>query len=86
MRFFLHKFIKFGITVLYDEFVVAPVHVFEAHTNMNEYSKAGFAGCVGSTDCSHIANEKCNLKNIILVQRAVLGRSLQWPDDFLPFC
>jgi hypothetical protein len=32
---------------------------------MREYSQAGFPGCVGSSDCTHIATEKCqfNLKN-----------------------
>lgn len=37
----------------------------EAATYAVKFAKAGFPGCVGSTDCTHISTEKCeyNLKN-----------------------
>ncbi len=37
----------------------------EAKTHSIEYEKAGFPGCIGSCDCTHITTEKCqyNLKN-----------------------
>ena len=62
---FLHKFIEFGSTVLYEQFVIAPVHVINAHANMCEYSKAGFPSYIGLSDCTHINTEryKWNLKN-----------------------
>ena len=62
---FFHKFIEFGSTVLYEQFAVAPVHVIDAHVNLHEYSKAGFPGCVGSSDCTHINIDRCewHLKN-----------------------
>ena len=64
-RCFLHKFIEFGSILLYNQFVVAPVCVNEAHVNMIEYAKAGFPGGVGSSDCTHIQTDRCewNLKN-----------------------
>ncbi len=45
--------------------VITPVNLAEAKSNMSEYSEAGFSGCVGSSDCTHITTERCeyNLKN-----------------------
>ena len=63
---FLHCFIKFGSTVLFNKYVVAPVCLDEAWSNMQEYAAAGFPGCVGSADCTHIVTtEQCEyyLKN-----------------------
>ena len=62
---FFHKFIEFGSTTLYSMHVITPVNLAEAQTNMTEYTEAGFPGCVGSTDCTHITMERCeyNLKN-----------------------
>ena len=63
-RFFI-AFLQFGSTVLYNKYVVTPRNSEEAASHMVEYEKAGFPGCVGSCDCTHIATEKCqyNLKN-----------------------
>ncbi len=62
---FLHKFIVFGSTTLYSMHVLTPVNLAEAQSNMAEYTEAGFPGCVGSSDCTHITTERCeyNLKN-----------------------
>ena len=62
---FFHKFIEFGSTTLYSMHVIKPFHLAEAQSNMSEYAEAGFPGCVGSTDCTHITTERCeyNLKN-----------------------
>ena len=62
---FFHKFIEFGSTTLYSMHVHTPVHLSEAQSNMSEYAEAGFPGCVGSSDCTHIITERCeyNLKN-----------------------
>jgi hypothetical protein len=37
---------------------------------MAEFAEAGFDGCIGSTDASHIIMEKCNarLKNQVRVR------------------
>ncbi len=47
------------------EWVITPVYLPEAKSNMHEYSQAGFPGCVGSCDYTHIATKRCkyNLKN-----------------------
>ena len=62
---FFHKFIEFGSTTLYSMNVLTPVNLAEAQSNMTEYAEAGFSGCVGSSDCTHITTERCeyNLKN-----------------------
>ena len=64
-RVFLHCFIEFGSTVLFEKHIVFPVRVDEARSNMQEYAAAGFPGCVGSADCTHIITERCEfyLKN-----------------------
>jgi hypothetical protein len=28
---------------------------------MKEYSEAGFPGCVGSSDCTHIVTDRCEV-------------------------
>jgi hypothetical protein len=58
-------FIVFGSTVLYKKWVLTPVYFPGAQSNMKEYSKAGFLGCIGSSDCTQILTDWCeyNLKN-----------------------
>jgi hypothetical protein len=56
-RVFFHKFIQFGSTVLFNKYVVTPVHLHEAMLHMVEYELAGLPGCVGSCDCTHITTE-----------------------------
>ena len=50
------------------KWVLTPVNFPEAKSNMHEYSKAGFPGCVGSSDCTHVITNCCeyNLKNNFL--------------------
>ena len=67
-RTFFHVFIEFCSTSLYSRFVLTPVHLPEARSNMREYEIAGFPGCIGSTDCTHVTTKRCEywLKNIHL--------------------
>lgn len=64
-RVFFHAFIDFGSTTLYDRYVIAPTTAEESKRHMKEFEKAGFHGCPGSSDCTHITTERCqyNLKN-----------------------
>ena len=64
-RTFFHLFVEFGSTVLYDKYVLTPDNVNEAKTHMREFEEAGFPGCVGSSDATHITTDRCeyNLKN-----------------------
>jgi hypothetical protein len=64
-RTFFHRFVEFGSTVLYDKYVLTPDNVNEAKTNMREFKEAGFPGCVGSSDATHITTDRRehNLKN-----------------------
>ena len=58
-------FLVYGSTVLYKRWVLTPVNLPEAQSNMKEYSLAGFTDCIGSCDCTHIVTDKCeyNLRN-----------------------
>ncbi len=62
---FFNVFIRFGSTVLYKKRVLTPVNLPKAKSNMNKYTQAGFSGCVGSSNCTHIVMGRCqyNLKN-----------------------
>ena len=58
VRVFFHVFIEWGSTVLYKKWVIAPSTKSEILDNSHEYTKAGFPGCVGSTDATHILLER----------------------------
>ena len=62
---FLHCFLDYGSTVLFNKFVKFPINFEEAKTHMAELAIAGFPGCTGSADCTHIVTDRCqyNLKN-----------------------
>jgi hypothetical protein len=62
---FSRVFLKFGSTFLYKKWVLTPVNLPEAMSNMKEYSVAGFPGCIGSSDCTHVVTDWCeyNPKN-----------------------
>ena len=64
-RQFFHKFIKVGATELFKMWVKMPETEDEILDSMHEYHEAGFTGCIGSSDATHIIMEKCNarLKN-----------------------
>ena len=64
-RCFFHSFIDFGSTVLYEKYVNAPQTFDEAKRHMAEFTEAGLAGSVGSSDCTNIVSEKIeyNLRN-----------------------
>ena len=64
-RRFFHVFIQFGSSELYQKWVMTPVNSSEANSNMHEYRQAGFPGCIGSCDCTHIITKWCeyNIKN-----------------------
>jgi hypothetical protein len=57
-RKFFHQFMKFGAKVLYPMYVSTPRTVEELRECEREYSIAGFPGCIGSTDATHIPLEK----------------------------
>ena len=55
-RVFFLVFIDFGSTTFYKKHVNTPIKVEEARSHMREFSEAGFPGCIGSIDCTHIGN------------------------------
>ena len=55
----LDIFLKFGSEVLYMKYVTSPQALEEFKSCEKEYSMAGFPGCIGSTDASHVVVECC---------------------------
>ena len=58
IRKFLHAFLDFASTTLYQRYVLSPSCADDARQHMAEYSDAGFPGAVGSTDATHIILER----------------------------
>lgn len=59
-RQFFHVFIEWGSTVLFDEWVNPPDSTVDLMNHTAEYSCAGFNGCIGSVDATHVAMERCS--------------------------
>ena len=57
-RCFFHKFIEFGATKLFATYVKMPHFLQELQECEKAYRIAGFPGCIGSTDATHIPLEK----------------------------
>lgn len=53
-RVFFHRFIKCGRNILFPKWVKAPSTEEEINDSISEFAMAGFPGCIGSTDASHI--------------------------------
>ena len=62
IRKFVYEFIKFGSTVLYNKYVCSPITSDDIMDCETEYKMAGFPGCVGSTDATHIMMEVCSYR------------------------
>jgi DDE superfamily endonuclease len=54
VRQFFHVFIKWGRRELFAEQVKYPVNAADAIAISADYEEAGFHGCVGSTDATHV--------------------------------
>lgn len=58
-RVFFHQFVLVGSTVLYPRYVIMPHTAEEAAMHTGEFEEAGYPGCVGSSDATHVTMEKC---------------------------
>ena len=77
-RKYIHQFVKFGVTVLYPSLYGSVPHTVEELRDCEaEYDIAGFLGCIGITDATHIP-----LENVCVSLRQVhLGfksKSTMW--------
>lgn len=61
-RNFFHRFIDYGSTILFDRHVRMPSNAEEIRSCMHEMKQAGFNGCIGSMDATHIVLEKCSAR------------------------
>jgi hypothetical protein len=75
-RQFLHIFIEWGSTTLYDTCVKTPTNAEEVATHMHEFGIAGLHGAVGSTDATHVGMERCTCRLI----NAHSGAKLSMPS------
>ena len=57
-RLFFHKFIRCGGSILFDKWVKAPSTESEIEDSICEYNAAGYPGCIGSTDATHVIIDK----------------------------
>ena len=63
IRIFFHQFIAWGSEFLYTEHVRPPVSFEEAQNTLEEYKLAGFTGCVGSMDASHVEHSRITYRH-----------------------
>jgi hypothetical protein len=61
-RRFLHAYISWGSTHLYEKYVVTPASKTNVEENSKEYSIAGLPGCIGSQDATHIGMHRCHYR------------------------
>ena len=59
-RQFFHVFIDWGSSVLFDEWVLPPQTAEDLQDHTAEFSMAGFNGCIGSIDTTHVSMERCS--------------------------
>jgi hypothetical protein len=57
-RRFFHDFVWMGKTFLFPKWVKAPVTAEEIRDCMHEFNQAGFPGCIGSCDATHVPIEQ----------------------------
>ena len=57
---FFHKSVKYGSTAFYQKHVATPTTTVDAEAHICDFRKAGFPGCVSSTDTTHIALDNCS--------------------------
>jgi hypothetical protein len=61
-RRFLHVYISWGSTHLFQRYVVTPANKDEIEKNSREYAMAGLPGCLGSQDATHIGMRRCQYR------------------------
>lgn len=61
-RKFLHVYLLFGSTTMFEKYVSLPADGAEAQRWAAEYVMAGFPGCIGSMDATHVGMLKCYYK------------------------
>ena len=58
-RQFMLSIIQYGSSVLWNKYVIKTDNIDDAHYNSSLYKSAGFPGCVGSVDGTHVMLESC---------------------------
>ena len=61
-RRFLHVYIYWGSTFLYNKFVSMPSTAAEIADSSSEFFIAGLAGCIGSSDATHVGMLRCQYR------------------------
>jgi hypothetical protein len=61
-RRFLHLYIHWGSTFLYDKYVSMPSTAAEIAESSSEFIIAGLPGCIGSSDATHVGMLRCQYR------------------------
>jgi hypothetical protein len=61
-RCFFHEFCRFGAQKLYPKYVQQPRTLLDLNACEKEYREAGFPGCIGSSDATHIPLERVSYR------------------------
>ena len=59
LRNFFLAFLEYGSTVLYNKYVVNPASKLDVSLFEKVFAMAGFNGCIGSTDATHVGMLQC---------------------------
>ena len=59
-RQFMNTFIKYGSSVMWKRYIIKTFNVEDAKYNTNLFVSAGFTGCIGSVDGTHVMIENCS--------------------------
>ena len=62
IRKFIHRFLDFGATNLFNKYVTAPLTREELDDCSYEFKQAELPGALGSTDASHVVTKRCPYK------------------------
>ena len=74
-RQFFHQFILFGSTTYYNQHVMIPKSSNLSTWSTEEMTRAGFPGCVGSTDATHVAMDQVS----VYLKQSHSGFKLPYP-------
>ena len=74
IRVFFHTFCKYGATVLFDRYVKMPQTQEELYSHMQDYTRLGLNGCVGSMDATHI--QSCRIPGELVQAHSSFKSSL----------
>ena len=62
-RIFIHRFLLYGSAVFYEKYVKTSLNHDELREHDKPYKMAGYPGCIGPSDATHVTLEYCKNYN-----------------------